>query len=230
MSCSAATRSSAPSGSSVSSSAITSSLIQLVSKASRASRAVVTASWAVKQPAVLGRIRRPDRPTTSRNELAPDGSRRRSAMVTISVPDASSARSRMSRLGAPPVPMINRDLKRSPAMIRKSSTSTTLDRVEDLEPVPGEQRRIRPAGAKYHVAIARHRDPPLLGRELHLTEQVGQAQSLGHFSAFAVDDDDHAPTPAVRRNRDGDHGRVASGQAPPASTPATASAVAGARR
>src|ERR1700689_983987 len=194
MSCSAATRSSAPSGSSVSSSAMTSSLIQLVSKASRARRAVVMASWAVKHPAVLGRTRRPDRATTSRKELAPAGSRRRRATVTICVPEASSARSRMSRLGAPPVPMISREVKCSPAMTRESSTSPALDGMEDLEAVTRHQRRVRPAGAELAVTVASHGDAALLGWELHLAEQVGQAETLRPLAALAVDDDDHDAT------------------------------------
>ena len=44
------------------------------------------------------------------------GSMRRMATVVSSVPDASSAASITSRLGAPPVPMINRDPNVRPAI------------------------------------------------------------------------------------------------------------------
>ena len=136
----------------------------------------------------------------------------------------------MSRLGAPPVPMISRELNRSPAMTRQSSTSPTLDCMEDLEPVTGDQGGVRPAGTKHDVSIPGDRDAALLGRQLHLAEQIGQPKAIGHLAALAIDHDDHVLTPAVRRNRDGDQGWVASGHCPPASTPATASAVAGASR
>jgi hypothetical protein len=107
----------------VRSSATTSSFTQSVPSASRPSLAVRTASRAVKQPAVLGRGRMPVRSSTSNNEPGADGSTRRSATVVSSVPDATSARSSSSRLGAPPVPMIRRDPNFSPAMTSGSSSA-----------------------------------------------------------------------------------------------------------
>ncbi len=101
---SAASRSSIGSGSSVRSSAITSSLISEVPRASRASRAVNTASPAVKQPAVLGSTRMPSRSRTDSTEPCTEASTRRIATVVSSVPEATSARSRTSRLGAPRCP------------------------------------------------------------------------------------------------------------------------------
>ena len=89
---------------------MTSSLIQSVSKASRASLAVRTASRAVKQPAVLGSRRHPTRRSTSRIEPLACGLVRRRATVVISVPDATRACSSTSRLAAPPVPMTSREV------------------------------------------------------------------------------------------------------------------------
>ena len=60
-------------------------------------------------------------PDTARRSARPApspraaGSTRRMATVVSSVPDAARARSSTSRLGAPPVPMISRDVKLSPA-------------------------------------------------------------------------------------------------------------------
>ena len=87
---SAASSSSTGSGSSVRSSAMTSSLTQSVPSASRASRAVSTASPAVKQP---GGVRQhPDAAaprSTASTEPARRGSTRRIATVVSSVPDAT---------------------------------------------------------------------------------------------------------------------------------------------
>jgi hypothetical protein len=74
----------------VRSSPITSSLTQSLSSASRASRAVVTASRAVKQPAVLGRTKQPASSSTSRIEPWALGSTRRIATVAIDAPEAST--------------------------------------------------------------------------------------------------------------------------------------------
>ncbi len=57
----------------------------------------------------------------SSTEPGAPGSMRRMATVVSSVPDASSAASITSRLGAPPVPMINRDPNVRPAMMKGSS-------------------------------------------------------------------------------------------------------------
>jgi hypothetical protein len=121
-SCSAASTNSIASGSSVRSSAITSSFTQSVSSASRPSCAVSTASRAVKHPAVFGRTCTPARFNTSITEPSACASTRRIATVVSSVPDAISARSRTSRLGAPPVPMMSREENARPAITSGSST------------------------------------------------------------------------------------------------------------
>ncbi len=113
---SAASRVSTGSGSRVRSSPITSSFTQSVWHASRASRAVSSASPAVRQPAVFGRISTPSRRSRSNTEPRAVLSTRRIATVVSSVPDATSAASRISRLGAPPVPMISREPNGRPAI------------------------------------------------------------------------------------------------------------------
>ena len=115
-SCSAASSSSTASGSRVSSSPMTSSLIQSVSKASRASLAVRTASEAVKQPAVLGRTSTPRARSTSRTPPRAAGSTRRTATVANDEPEASMTASRTSGLEMPPVPMTRRESSTVPAI------------------------------------------------------------------------------------------------------------------
>ena len=118
---SAASNNSTTSGSNVMSSPMTSSFTQSVSNASRPSFAVRTASRAVKHPAVFGNTRRPSPRSTSSNEPDIEGSTRRMATVVISVPDASNAAASTSRLGAPPVPVINRDPNDTPAITNAST-------------------------------------------------------------------------------------------------------------
>ena len=113
---SAASSSSTASGNSVRSSPITSSFTQSVSNASRAMRAVSTASCAVKHPAVFGNRKSPARSSISTSDPGAATSTRRSATVTISAPDAAIARSITSRLRKPPVPTIRRELQRRPAI------------------------------------------------------------------------------------------------------------------
>ncbi len=146
---SAASSSSTPSGRRVRSSATTSSLIQSVPSASRASRAVRTASPAVKQPAVLGRTEMPSLVSTDRTEPWTVGSSRRIATVVSSVPDATRARSRTSRLGAPPVPMIRREVKVRPPRVKRSSAMPFSPPVPRSGSRPGRRRPRRwPATAR----------------------------------------------------------------------------------
>ena len=95
---------------------MTSSLIQSVSNASRASFAVRTASRAVKQPAVFGRTWTPASSSTPTSEPWAVGSIRRSATVTISVRLASIASARVSSRVKPPVPSTSREENARPAM------------------------------------------------------------------------------------------------------------------
>ena len=112
----AASTSSNTSGWSVSWLPITSSLIQGVPNTSRAIWAVVTASCALWQPAVLGSTRTPRPWMIDQNpcpaRAAPDS--RRSETVTTSEPAASTARARMAGDGYCAVPRNRRDFSSVP--------------------------------------------------------------------------------------------------------------------
>src|SRR5438874_1614480 len=123
---SAARSSSAPSGSSVSSSPITSSLIHSGSSASRARRAVRTASRAVWQPAVLGSTCTPRSRSTSKSEPRAAGSTLRSATVTISEPLAATASDSSASEEKPPVPTSRRDWSVRPPSSSESSSAVSV--------------------------------------------------------------------------------------------------------
>ena len=110
----AASSSSTGSGSRVCSSATTSSLTQSVPSASRPSRAVNSASLAVWQPAVLGRMCTPACCSVPSSDPVPPGATRRMATVLTAVPDAASTRPSTSRLVTPPVPTMSRELSSRP--------------------------------------------------------------------------------------------------------------------
>ena len=105
----------------MSSSPITSSLTQGVPNTSRPISAVVTASFTVRQPAVLGSTRRPSvvscisrikdqKPSPAR--LPPDS--RRSDAVTMAAPDARTAAAISAGDENSAVPQSSREPKRSP--------------------------------------------------------------------------------------------------------------------
>ena len=89
------------SGCSVSWLPITSSLIQLVPKTSRAIFAVVTASLTEWQPAVLGKMLVPSERISDQNfsPALPPAISRRNETVTTEVPDALTASARMAGEG-----------------------------------------------------------------------------------------------------------------------------------
>src|SRR5699024_5371253 len=120
---SAALNSSTGSGSRVSSSAMTSSFTQFVSSASRASRAVSTASRAVQHPAVFGSTRMPRRSSMANTESRDSESKRRIATVVSSVPEVRRAVSRMLSELAPPVPMTSRASRSAPSIVQVISAS-----------------------------------------------------------------------------------------------------------
>ena len=128
ISSSAARSSSGASGSNVSSSPITSSLTQSVAKASRASLAVMTASRAVWQPAVLGSSITPASLSVSASDPRAPGSMRRRATVTISVPLAAIAADRSSSEVKPPVPSSRRERSVRPAIVSVSASRASLAR------------------------------------------------------------------------------------------------------
>src|ERR1700737_1628028 len=104
---------------------MTSSFTHSDSPIDRASLAILIASSAVRQPAVLGRIRIRFQSMTSRMVffLGSSRSSRRSATVTTSQPDASSAASIVSLSAYLPVPRKRRDLSSTPAMTRRSAVA-----------------------------------------------------------------------------------------------------------
>ena len=85
---------------------ITSSLIQSVPKSSRAICAVVIASRAVWQPAVLGRSRTPS-PSTRRRKSCPAPASRRRLTVATPAPEARNASARIAGEGYCAVPSIS---------------------------------------------------------------------------------------------------------------------------
>ena len=82
--------------------------------ASRPSRAVNSASLAVWQPAVLGRMCTPAWRSVPSSDPVPPGATRRMATVLTAVPEAASTRPSTSRLGTPPVPTMSRELSSRP--------------------------------------------------------------------------------------------------------------------
>src|SRR5215472_13141007 len=193
-SCSAASSSSTGSGRSVISSAITSSLTQFVPSASAASRAVRTASAAVKQPAVFGSTLMPRSASTSSTEPRAAGSTRRIATVVSSVPEAASARPSTSRLGLPPVPMIRREPNFSPASdsgssVSGSAMSASLHRGEDLDLIAVREPDLRPGHAAHDVAVDRYRDAGS-GRRYQRDCPVERGR-VRHLMRVAVDHDFH---------------------------------------
>ena len=111
------------SGSSVRSSAITSSVTQSVPSASRANWAVSTASAAPRQPAVLGSGVMPSRLSRSSTPVPPTASTRRIATVI----QLGARRDQCLRAPrdsfAPPVPMISREVNSRPAIVSLDSAA-----------------------------------------------------------------------------------------------------------
>src|SRR6266550_1775187 len=101
---------------------MTSSFTQSDRPIERASRAIRIASSAVRQPAVLGRMRNRRQSMTSRIVffLGLSRSRRRNATVTSSQPDASSAATIVASSEYLPVPTKRRERSSVPAMTRVS--------------------------------------------------------------------------------------------------------------
>src|SRR5438132_13706377 len=120
------------------------------------------------------------------------------ATVTISVPDASTASSRMSWLGAPPVPRMSRERKCSPAMTRSSSCSAALDRMEHLHVIVRRQRRVDPLGTEHDAAVARHRDAPCLPAHVHGGQAFDHCGAIAKLARLTLADAGHATTAPPR--------------------------------
>src|SRR5688500_12263170 len=192
---SAASTNATASGSSVRSSPMTSSLTQSVSKASRASLAVRTASRAVKQPAVFGSSLTPARSSTSTIEPREDGSMRRSATVTSSEPETSSAAASASSERKPPVPSSSRERSSVPAMVRTSvlvsvtAISASLDRAQDLHPRPLVQLRRIPLASRDDLGVDGDRDAAPRGRQGERIERGLDRRAVGELGGLAVEQD-----------------------------------------
>src|SRR6478735_12046521 len=195
---------------------MTSSFTQSVSRASRASSAVRTASLAVKQPAVLGSTRIPWSTNSWNNEPVSAVEYRRMATVVRAVPDARSAAPRPSRLGAPPVPMISRDPRATPSITRPSAApgfpaglmvpvsvmvSASLYCCDKFNVVALGERRGEPLAPRHHLGIMGDGDPqlPAVGRLAvrcqrasgDLADERGDGGAVRHRVGVSVQGDVH---------------------------------------
>src|SRR4051795_1670439 len=181
---------------------MTSSLTQSVSNASRARRAVRTASRAVKQPAVLGRSCTPAASSTSTSEPRAPGSMRRSATVTSSEPLASMAAASVSSERKPPVPSRSREVSSRPPMVKVSpwtiATSAPLDRAQDLDPRALAQLARGPLAARHHLGVDGHRHAALAALERERGERGLHGGARLELLRLAVDEDVHVSTSEKR--------------------------------
>ena len=92
---------------------------------------------------------------------------RRTATVTISAPDASTAAAFSSKLLYLPVPTISREVKVRPATVQLSASTGALhvhsaasDEMDDLKIVAILDRHLAERRARHDLEIALDRDPP----------------------------------------------------------------------
>src|SRR4249920_107464 len=139
-------------------------------------------------------------------------SMRRMATVVSSVPDASNAASMTSRLGAPPVPMINREPNSLPAMINRSTSlignepvarprSTTLHRRDNLHLRPFPELDDGVLAPWNHLTIHRDGNATRSRRTLWQVEYVAKSSRRHDLAWLAVDVDDHRVRPPAREKR-----------------------------
>src|SRR5687768_12920469 len=108
---------------------------------------------------------------------------RRTATVTISAPDASTAAAFSSKLLYLPVPTISREVKVRPATLQLSGTSAASDEMDDLEPVAVRGGHIlqRRFGDDGEVAFNRH----FRRIDAKLPKHIGNARTGGHAALLA---------------------------------------------
>src|SRR4051812_23733350 len=118
---------------------------------------------------------------------------RRTATVTISAPDASTAAAFSSKLLYLPVPTISREAKVRPATVQVSAatacgafTSTTSNEMHDLEPVAVVRLDLRQGRASHDLQVAL--DGDFARVESDRLEHCGDAASGAHRPGFAVHD------------------------------------------
>src|SRR5438045_9619655 len=161
---------------------MTSSLTQSLKPIERARRAIRTASWAVWQPAVLGRIRNRFQSITSRSVcwLGSARSSLRRATVTSSAPDASRAASISSSLRYLPVPRKSRERSWTPAITKLSEAVVTATgyRLRRCQRLSGRQ-----AGAP-GIGVRRRSQ---LADDEHLAERAGRARGGDYFGELCVE-------------------------------------------
>ena len=170
------------------SSAITSSLTQSVPSASRAELGGQHRLGAGEAAGGVGQ--HGDLVPVQHVEHRPGraGSIRRIATVVSSVPEASSAASITSRLGAPPVPMISREPNDRPAMQSRSSPcSATLHRRDDLHPGALAEHGVGLPAPRHDLAVDGDRDAPRGVRVPARGQDVDQPDRRRQLSGLAVD-------------------------------------------
>src|SRR6187549_3196057 len=112
---------------------------------------------------------------------------RRTATVTISAPDASTAAAFCSKSLYLPVPTISRELKLRPATCQRSSNSASAHEGDDLELVAIFHPDLAERRARHDLEVALDRD---LGRlEPQFERQFGERQSGAHAPMLAIDPD-----------------------------------------
>src|SRR6185295_3402500 len=122
---------------------------------------------------------------------------RRTATVTISAPDASTAAAFSPRLLYLPVPTISRELNVRPATVQRSDetdcgafTSAPADEMDDLEGVPFRHPNLAESRARHDREVALDRDLP--GVHPELAQHLCDGHSDCHPARVAVDVDREA--------------------------------------
>src|ERR1051326_5935881 len=124
---------------------------------------------------------------------------RRTATVTISAPDASTARRVSSKSLYLPVPTISRERYSRPASTNGSfwavNASPAADELDDLDLIAVADRARRVVLGRNDVAVHLDGDPPPGERQLR--EQVRDGAAVADRSLFAVHDRDHRSFPVT---------------------------------
>src|SRR3954462_6664046 len=112
---------------------------------------------------------------------------RRTATVTISAPEASTAAAFWAKSLYLPVPTISREAKVRPATCQMSSISAPAHEGDDLIIVAVLDLDVGEGRARDDLQIALDGDATRL--ETQLQRQLGDAHALGHAAVLAVDAD-----------------------------------------
>ena len=147
------------------------------------------------------------------------GSTRRSATVTISVPEATSACSICSSERKPPVPTISREPQpRSPSA--PAPRAAALDRRQHLDLLPSLQRRRPPSSPRGTTSpSSATATPRAAGRPPAARTASARRRAVGQLPRLAVQLDPHpAPQRLGSARRCGEAARIGpAGEAPPIS-------------